>query len=380
MKKFILICLLTSFIPGIAQEKKISFAKEFTYKMEGNTPANSSVKMYVSNNNDFFTNITFKDVPMYLFTDALATSPVSLELNNRLNGAGIGNFLWDSMMSNSAYEAPEEEYAFESKKLNTQETILGIPCKHYLINFKSKKQNFTREDGSLKVCIDETSPYDSFTVFNGLVKQYLKIPKLEKSGLKGFILKLAPEKDYDKEYLVMKSITDSKDIVYIDHKKIITDRQRKRDSLTLAYQKQMDEYNNMTADSAVVAADSAAVEFEEYAFVTDYVSDYKKNIQPDGDLAIHTIHNDKLWKGLPKHCTNFEKSIPQFNNKELKEHLKNYTGQMCDMYLSQFEPHSVGIKSTLDEIRREILYLNEIQGKLEADDQKKLNNYLNNLD
>ncbi len=53
---------------------------------------------------------------------------------------------------------------------------------------------------------------------------------------------------------------------------------------------------------------------------------------------------------------------------------------MCDMYLSQFEPHSVGIKSTLDEIRREILYLNEIQGKLEADDQKKLNNYLNNLD
>ncbi len=197
-------------------------------------------------------------------------------MNNRLNGAGIGNFLWDSMMSNSAYEAPEEEYAFESKKLNTQETILGIPCKHYLINFKSKKQNFTREDGSLKVCIDETSPYDSFTVFNGLVKQYLKIPKLEKSGLKGFILKLAPEKDYDKEYLVMKSITDSKDIVYIDHKKIITDRQRKRDSLTLAYQKQMDEYNNMTADSAVVAADSAAVEFEEYAFVTDYVSDYKK--------------------------------------------------------------------------------------------------------
>lgn len=380
MKKFILLSLLTSFFLGFAQEKKVSFAKEFTYKMVGNHPNNSIVKMYVSGNNDFLANVTYKDIPMYFFTDALATSPVSLEMNNRLTAAGIGNFLFDSLAAYPSYGEPEEEYIFESKKLNTQETVLGIPCKHYLINFRSKKEAQAREDDFLKVCIDETSPYNSLTVFNGLVKQYLKIPKLERSGLKGLILKLAPEKDYDKEYLVMKSIADSKDFVYIDHKKIITDRQKKRDSLALAYQKQMEEYNNMPADSAVVAADSAAVDFEEYSFVTDYVSEYRKDHREEGGLAIDNIHNDKLWKGLPKHCTNFEKEVPVFKNKELKGHLKNYTGQICDMYLSQFEPHSVSVKATLDEIRREVLYLNEIQGKLDPTDQKKLNNYLKNLD
>lgn len=380
MKKFILICFLTSFILGIAQEKKVSFTKELTYQMMGNQLSNSQVKMYVSNNNEFFTNVTFKDIPMYFFTDALATSPVSLEMNNRLTGEGMGKHFWSSIQS-SYSENPDKEYVFETKKLNTKETILGIPCNHYLVNFKPKKDpQYTRKDDFLKVCIDETSPYNSFTVFNGLVKQYLTIPRLEKSGLKGLILKVAPEKDYDREYLVMKSIADSKDFISVDHKKIITDQQRRRDSIMLAYQKELDEYNTASADSAVVAADSAAVEFEEYSFVIDYVSDYKKKLSSEEGLAIHNIHNDKLWKGLPQHCANFEKNIPQFKNKELKEHLRNYTGQTCDMYLSQFEPHSVGIKATLDEIRREVLYFNEIQEKLDPTDKKKLNNYLNNLD
>ncbi|WP_157837474.1 hypothetical protein [Chryseobacterium sp. P1-3] len=50
------------------------------------------------------------------------------------------------------------------------------------------------------------------------------------------------------------------------------------------------------------------------------------------------------------------------------------------MYLTQSNYHTVGIKITLDEIRREVLYLNEIHEKLDASDKKKLNNYLKNLD
>ncbi|ROI01874.1 hypothetical protein EGI16_16380 [Chryseobacterium sp. G0240] len=379
MKKFIFICLLTSFIIGIAQEKKISFAKEFTYQVVGNKPSTPLVKMYVSGNNEFLSNVSFRDFPMYFFTDALATSPVGLEMNNRLSGNGSGSYFFGAM-SSSYTDDPGEEYIFESKKLNTKETVLGMPCTHYLINFRSKKETSTRKDDFLKVCIDETSPYNSFTVFNGLVKQYLKIPKLEKSGLKGLILKLAPEKDYEKEYLVMQSAADSKDFVLIDHKKIITDQQRKRDSIMIAYKKQQDEYSSM-ADSAVVAADSAVVsDYDDYTYIPDYVSEYKKDHREDGNLAIHGLSNDKLWKGLPQHCKNFEKDLPKFNHKELQGHLKNYVGQMCDMYLTQSSYHTVGVKMTLDEIRREVLYLNEIQEKLDASDQKKLNNYLKNLD
>lgn len=376
MKKFIFICLLTSFVIGMAQEKRISFAKEFTYRVVGNNPGTPLVKMYVSSNNEFLSTVSFKDFPMYFFTDALATSPVGMEMNNRLSGYGAGSYFFGAV--SSAYS--EDDYALESKKLNTRETVLGMPCTHYLINFRSKKETFTRENDFLKVCIDETSPYNSFTVFNGLLKQYLSIPKLEKSSLKGLILKLAPEKDYDKEYLVLKSVSDSKDFVLIDHKKIITDQQRKHDSIMIAYKKQQDEYNNM-ADSAVVAADSTVVsDSDDYVYIPDYASEYKKNHQEDGNLAIHSLSNAKLWKGLPQHCKNFEKELPKFNHKELQGHLKNYVGQICDMYLTQSNYHTVGIKITLDEIRREVLYLNEIHEKLDASDKKKLNNYLKNLD
>lgn len=378
MKKFILLSFLTSFFLGMAQEKKISFAKEFTYRLVGNKLSNSSVKMYVSKNNEFFSNVTFKDIPMYFFTDALGTSPVSLEMNNRLSGSGVANYFFPM----SYTDEPEEEYIFDYKKLNTKETVLGISCNHYLVDFKPKNQTYPHEDNFLKLCIDETSPYNSFTVFNGLVKQYLSIPKLDKYNLKGLILKLAPEKDYDIEYLVMNSLKDSKEEVYFDHKKVMTDQQRKRDSIKLAYKQQQDEYNktdSVAMDSAVTAADSTMA-FEEYSFIPDYVSEYKKNQSEDGALAIHNISNDKFWKAIPQHCKKFDQEIPTFKNKELKGHLKNYVGQMCDMYLTQFSQHTVGVKITLDEIRREALYFNEIQEKLDAADRKKLNNYLKNLD
>jgi hypothetical protein len=187
---------------------------------------------------------------------------------------------------------------------------------------------------------------------------------------------------------------DSESFVYFDHKKAMMDQQRQMDSLTLAYKKQEEEYAK--ADSAAVLIDSAAAVAldsvavaeapngtmsDEYSYyIPDYVSEYKKGSTEDSSLAMTNIPNQKLWKGLPKHCKNFEKDLPSFNNKDLKSHLKNYVGQVCDMYLTQSEGHNVGIKITLDEIRREVLYLNEIQEKLDQSDKKKLNTYLKNLD
>lgn len=382
MKKFILICFFASFILGIAQEKKISFAKEFSYQLvEKDKTHPASVKIYASNNNEYLTRLNIKDFPMYYYTDALATTAVSPDINNRLNG---GSGLFSFMHGFQNYNYPdEEEYILDFKKLNTKETILGITCTHYLTNYVSK--NGKKDQEELKLCIDDrNSPYNSFPVLNGIIGQFTRNTKIKSGSLKGLIVKLGPEKDYDKEHVVLTSVKDSKDFVYFDHVKAITDFQRKQDSIMLAYTKQQEEYAQM--DSAYIddtaAADPVTTPTldEDYYLLPDYISEYKSSNNEDGSLAIDALPSEKLWKALPKHCKNIDKELPAFSNKELKGHLKNYVGQMCDMYLTQSSNHLVGIKVTLDEIRREVLYLNEIQDKLDASDKKKLTNYLKNLD
>lgn len=386
MKKFILVCLLTSFIWGIAQEKKISFAKEFNYQMIDKKAPMLSLKIFASNNNEFLTKVNVKDVPMYYYTDALGTTAVSLELNSRLSGSGLSALMY-SGYSNYGY-GEKEEYTLEAKKLGTKETILGNSCSHYLINYRSK-DGTKKENEDLKLCIDDQSSMNNMTVFSGLLNQYLPGIKMKNSGLSGLILKAGPEKTYDKEYFVLSSVKESKEQVFFDHKKAMTDLQRKQDSTMIAYKKQEEEYAKndsvyAATDSTAVIADSAAAvdpySDQTYYYIPDYTSDYKKNQDEGGSLAIGNIPNETLWKGLPTHCKNFEKDLPTFNTKELKGHLRNYVGQMCDMYLTQSSGHNVGIKVTLDEIRREVLYLNTIQEKLDQSDKKKLNNYLKNLD
>ena len=97
-------------------------------------------------------------------------------------------------------------------------------------------------------------------------------------------------------------------------------------------------------------------------------------------MAITNLSDDELWKSLPKHCRNIENNLPKLDDKKFKKHLYNYVGQMCDMYLTQRNNSAVDVKITLDEIRREVLYINENKGKLNKSDQKKVDQYLENLD
>lgn len=374
MKKILFICLLISSLFGIAQEKKISFTKELNYQMTNKNTSSVMLKIYASNNNEFLTKVVFNDIPLYYYTDGLGTSAVSPEISSRLTGSfGLNSLLYGPGGSYD-YE-DKDEYTLETQKLDTRETILGMPCSHYLITYRSKDGN--TKDDNLKLCIDDKSVYNNFSVLNGLLNQYEKRARLKGFGIKGLILKAGPEKTYDQEYFALTSMKDSKDFVLFDHKKAMTEQQRKLDSITMAYRNQQEVY----ADSAVAVVDSVTAPSldSDYYGIPDYVSEYKRSKESEG-LAISTLSNDKLWKGLPKHCRNFEKDLPVFNNQELQKHLKNYVGQMCDMYLTQSYGNTVSIKITLDEIRREVLYFNEIHDKLNQSDQKKLTTYLQNLD
>ena len=98
------------------------------------------------------------------------------------------------------------------------------------------------------------------------------------------------------------------------------------------------------------------------------------------NLSIDNPNSKNLLKGTPQYCSNLHKDFPVFEHKEVARHLKNYAGQVCDMYLTQSYDETVDEKGTMDEIRREVLYLLDIRDKLSKSDKKKLDKYLNQLD
>ncbi|GEM_PF-1956533 len=147
--------------------------------------------------------------------------------------------------------------------------------------------------------------------------------------------------------------------------------------------------SSYAAEETVEAASSYATDafseenYEEGIYVSNYESSYKTVTPDNSSFAITSLgENPKsvYWKGIPNYCKNIDSVIPKFSNSELSEHAKNYAGQICDMYLGEFEGTSVWYKGTLDAIRAEQLYFINQAENISKKDQKLLNEFLNNLD
>lgn len=367
-----------------SQEKKIGFTKQLQYsfnKVEGDRSTfDGSLKTLINTNGESLSFINMGAVPLQLFTDALGSTPVTISLNSKLQYSDFAMYYLGGMQgkSNTTTKIPAIE------KLKTSEKILGINCTNYLITPKNEEYSGSQ---AIKICLDEKNSYNNVNLLSGIYGLFSQ-HNINLSSLKGLILKAAPEDEYDKSYLVLQKIQDNTDFVYFDHKQVMLQHQKKMDSLLLEQEKYEKEYAEKypfvetEIDTAYAATDSAKVgssyEYDE-EFIPEYQSFYK-TINEEPNLAIDNIPSEKLWKSLPNHCRNLNKNLPDLNNKEFLNHLKNYTGQICDMYLTQNQNHNVAIKATLDEIRKEVLYFNEKKEKLNKSDQKKVNQYLENLD
>ena len=122
---------------------------------------------------------------------------------------------------------------------------------------------------------------------------------------------------------------------------------------------------------------------ESYLEGIDDLPDYESTFKTpsEGKFAISSFGKDsRIWKILPKHCQNFEKELPKLDNKRLEASLRNYMGQVCDLYITQLSYNSVDKKVTVDELRREILDVLNQWENLSKGDRNKLLKYLNNLD
>lgn len=381
MKTHLIIFLI--FLSGIllAQEKKIEFSKELSYKSFSANKTNKllpSFKILSSNKGEFLTLVEMNYLPIQLFSNEVGMIPVKIGFDNVLsNSPFINYFLFGNFYTKSDRKAAE----ITVENLKTKETILGISCNNYLLSYPlGTKEDFGAEEiptEKIKVCIDEKNAINNVPVVSSIINE-LNNAKLAPSLLKGMVLKLGPAEAENKEFIVLKSIKDTKNFAFFDQRKAMMQQQRTADSLFVEKRKYEDELNFGEADSTqVILQDSAFI--DEDLYLEKYSSTYKKKPE-EGSYAIDELKSKKMWEILPTHCKNLDKDLPKLDNATFGMHLRNLTAQLCDLYLTQNEYHNVAVKITIDEIRRELLYITQEKEKLNKSDRKKVNQYLEKLD
>lgn len=128
-----------------------------------------------------------------------------------------------------------------------------------------------------------------------------------------------------------------------------------------------------------VVPDAAYI--EDYDYYTKYQSDYKDINIDQISLAydIDTENNEQVKQYAPNYCDNLKNRIPNFQNNELKKHVHNLTGQICDLYLYN-NGGSVDYFGTINSMRKSLLEIEKLRSSLSQKDQKLLLEFIKILD
>lgn len=133
------------------------------------------------------------------------------------------------------------------------------------------------------------------------------------------------------------------------------------------------------ATEEVVATDAwASAEEVDYGY-RNYSSDYKLMQIDTISLAAETQLDNSIQNYMPNYCFELKQNVPNFQNENLKKHVYNLVGQICDLYLYQ-NGGSVDYFGTIDAMRKSLLEIENMRGQLSKNDTKLLNEYLNSLD
>ncbi|WP_128331247.1 hypothetical protein [Apibacter sp. HY039] len=336
MKKSLLILLL---LPAliIAQQEKINFTHKLSYEFNEEY-GTKDIDLYFSPNGSvleiYDVNILLKDQLSLLVKiglDGVATFPV--------------NVFADSISS------------FTLQKTNKGDNANGISCNYY--DFLVVKQK--REQ--IKMCIAENNPIDMLA----------SLPVINKN-IKGLIVKIIVG---EKESYELKSINKINSSISIDWQKT-----------SARVKEQLNERKTYVVDSIDTSIDyedyedyeDEDYEDEDYDInIPDYNSEYKISNLENTNLAVDQLEIDSpYWDGLPVYCKELDQKVSIFKNSSLREHARNYAGQLCDLYLSEIIEYSFDVKGTLDQIRYEENYFRNTV--FDKTDRKILDSFLNELD
>ncbi|RRJ90272.1 hypothetical protein EG240_09180 [Paenimyroides tangerinum] len=131
-------------------------------------------------------------------------------------------------------------------------------------------------------------------------------------------------------------------------------------------------------EEAIPTETWATAEEVDYGY-RSYSSDYKSMYIDNVSLAAETQLDNSIQNLMPNYCFELKQNVPNFQNENLKKHVYNLVGQICDLYLYQ-NGGSVDYFGTIDSMRKSLLEIENMRGELSKNDTKLLNEYLNSLD
>lgn len=138
----------------------------------------------------------------------------------------------------------------------------------------------------------------------------------------------------------------------------------------------------VVATDYATAADDATYATDSYDYYTKYQSAYNDiKVEDKISLAydLDTENNDAVKQYAPDYCDDLQKKIPNFQSKELKKHVHNLTGQICDLYLYN-NGGNVDYFGTINQMRKSYLEIEKLRSSLSQKDQKSLLEFLKSLD
>jgi hypothetical protein len=374
MKKIAIVASLFTSLYVFSQETKMYFTDKLVYEKIVN-PENEiiSSEMYVSKNgmlikeNDYNFNSFFYD------NENSKTYHTAIGLGNKLK---LNKYLsyYSFYDEFEEKEQVQEGVLSQLKNTNKQETIGNHKCTVYQLDYyyQANQETETTPYLSIYLYIDEQSSLNNVPYFlssgSSIAGYYL--PKTSrKPSVKGLIIKLENvERSF---FIALKSTEKINETAYFDFKK-------DKEEVKKYAEEQIKLMKSFYADSASASAAEPVEVSENLDNIPEYNSAYKNERKTD--LAMNNLPSKNYEKALPKYCFRIKEEIPDFSNKQISAHLQNYVGQLCDLYLSEAEVSGVDKKATIDEIRREALWLLKNREKLNKNDKKMLDRYLENLD
>ena len=389
MKKVSFFLLALQCVVAYGQQDKIVFTKKLEYELkepidkkypEVFSMEKISVEMLVNNKEALLTLPGAMGGSSLYFVDDKDLSLVKMGFNNHLK-PDFNHYA----MVNDLYleEAEKSEQKFSIIPLGIKENIQGYSCDQYLMKPIFGTSIVPKEgDDHIKVCINTTSGINNSSMISTFVKSQFGIETVE--PMKGFIVKVGQANLYDTNHFIIKKVEETKDFVIFNHQKAIAQNLAIKDSLRTKFE----QHKKESLSGSINTIDSLETHFslsdlypENIHEDQKYVSRYKT---PADDVAVLAIQNlkseSKVWDVLPEYCRNIDKNLPAFDDKNLKNRVVNYTGQICDLYMAQLDYHSVAIKETIDEFRREGFdFLYDLEN-LSKKDRKRLIQYLKKLD
>lgn len=362
--KNLTLLLLLSFVAVFGQDK-ITFTHQVDYVLVEKSSYSEKVdsifiNAYYNDKNDvLMTNIDFGK---YFLSTGLIYDGNIYETQARFNQIKLTKPNYYSNIKSM------NNFITNIQRIDKTDKINGKKCTYYAAKIKGD---------SVEFCMAKNNKINSFAAFNNELSD------------KGLLLKINIAKEnFDFIYLDKKDINLTVDF---NVKKEVANYRKTIEIL----KKEQEEYLESTEEVAVEEAtddetvapppvEIAKAEQMPSVGVKNYVEEYetydKQKTLTENDLAInHLTKDDMYWKAVPTYCQKLDTVLPNLNNETYQQELKNYAGQVCDLYLSK-SYNMVDFKGTLDEVRRSVLYMQTHFNTLKKSDQKKVIKFLDTLD